>query len=125
MLCQTCQRAFQGTFPREYTTHHSSIDQLETSAYQSCHICKILWNAISKRPPIRTQESWTTSLSQNVGHTKPISQYILLQSSLFRRDNPQNISELSFVLNKNGINSSGDVFLFGLQPLKCKSFSIQ
>jgi hypothetical protein len=59
-----------------------------------------------------------------VGHMKPISQYILLNSSLFREDN-DDISELSIVVNKNGIETSGQVFLFGLQPLKCEILPIQ
>jgi hypothetical protein len=121
MLCKTCQNIFQGPYPHKRSDHHSYISQLERAAFEECCICKVLWNAISGRPPTGIEEALEAPRMQEAVAMKPISQYDIRHKSSRSRDNVYDISELSFIVDQKGIKNGGRAFMFCLQPMRGES----
>ena len=120
MLCLTCQNIFRGSCPHNRSRHHSYIHQLEQAAFEECHICKVIWDAISDRSPICTKEALAPRIQGTVTMS-PISQYSIRHRSSRSRDNIYNISELSLVVDKNGVGNGGLLFMFCLQPMRSET----
>lgn len=119
MLCQTCQKIFRDSCPHKTTKHHSYIHQLEQAAFEACLICRVLWYTISDRTPTSTKEALEAPLIEEEVALKPISQHSIKHRSTRSRDNIHNISELSLVIDKNGVsNNGGRLLMFCLLPMK-------
>ena len=119
MLCQTCQKIFRGSCAhKEYNhNHHIYVYQLERAAFELCHVCQVIWRGISDRPPTIAKEAFEAPPEEEAFTTKPISKYRVEHRSSRSRDNNHNNSELSFVVDKNGVDSGGRSFTFCLQPM--------
>ena len=76
-----------------------------------------MWHGLSDRPPTIAKEAFEAPLEQEAFTTKPISKYHVEHRSSRSRDNDHNISELSFVVDKNGVDRGGRAFTFCLQPM--------
>lgn len=124
MLCQTCLNIFRGSCPHKKSNHHSYIDQLEQAAFEECRICKVIWDAISDRPPTSTEKALEAPRIQEAVAINPISQYDIRHKSRRSRDNIYNISELSFVVDKSGVNNGGRAFTFCLQPMRSETTTL-
>ncbi|KAF8850026.1 HET-domain-containing protein [Acephala macrosclerotiorum] len=128
MICQTCQNIFRGSCSHKRSVfdannHHSYLYQLEQAAFEECHICRVLWEAISDHPPTNTKEALEAPDVQDTVIVKPISQYYIRHRSLRSRENIHNISILSLVVDKNGVPNGingliGASFNFCLQPMR-------
>jgi hypothetical protein len=109
MLCQICQRIFCGPCSHSTSAHHLCIDELEQSASESCPVCRVLWTAVSDRPPANTKEIVKSSTIQTAPAKKPISRYHIKHCSDLGA-----AQELSFVVDKDGVNRGGSSFEFHL-----------
>ena len=63
------------------------------------------------------REAFEVPPEQGALITGPISRCFLQHTSSWSIDNNQNISELIFVVNKNGVDYGGYIFNFCLQPI--------
>jgi hypothetical protein len=113
MLCQTCQRIFRDFCPYKESDHHSYVHELEQAAFEACSICRVLWRAISDRPPGHPKEISEISGIQGAVNMKPISRHRIRHQS----NREKGISELSFVVDKDGVNRGGRAFTFCLQAI--------
>lgn len=122
-LCWTCQDIFQGECPHKDINHHLYIYQLQQSASEECFICMVLWRAVSDRRPQELQEAAEGPTHGNLetGAERPVSKCRLSHKSSWMSDNPNNISELSFTVNRNGVVNGGTSYTFCLQPLASKA----
>lgn len=121
MLCQTCQNIFRDSYPHKNSNHHLYVHQLEQAAFEACRICRVLWHAISDRAPSTAEIALEASGMQETVVNKAISQYNIRHKPTRWRDNIYNISELSFTVNKNGIDHGGKEITFCLQPRRSET----
>lgn len=63
------------------------------------------------------REAFEVPPAQGALITEPISRYDLQHKSSQSVDSNNNISELIFVADKNGVNHGGWIFMFRLQPM--------
>jgi hypothetical protein len=111
MLCERCSQIFRGPCPHGEQDHYYSVRELERAAFHKCHICRVLWRAISDRAPDDVRANLTDDTGHGVVPSKPISKYRMRHKLLYTKE----ISELSFVVHHNGVLNGGRAFLFCLQ----------
>ena len=121
MLCQTCQNIFRGSCLHQNSNHHLHVHQLEQAAFKACRICQVLWHAISDRAPSTAEIALEAPGMQETVVNKAISQYNIRHEPTQGGDNNYNISELSFTVNKNGIDHGGTAVTFCLQPRRIET----
>lgn len=111
MLCTTCRDIFFGHFDQRTYTHHLHARDLEHAAFRKCHICRVLWNAISDEPRLSEQPEGSENPCP-----KPVSGYYIRRKSI----GGESILELAFTVNKNGIDTGGKCITFCLQSMNGK-----
>lgn len=100
ILCERCSQIFRGSCPHGEQDHYYSVRELERAAFDKCYICRVLWQAILDRAPDDVRVN-----------SKPISKYRMRHKVPYTDE----ISELSFVVDQNGVLNGGRSFLFCLQ----------
>jgi hypothetical protein len=111
ILCERCSQIFRGPCPHGDQDHYYGVRELEQAAFDKCHICRVLWRAISDRAPNDVRVNLTDATSHRVVRSKPISKYRMRHKVLYTNE----ISELDFVVDQNGVLNGGRAFLFCLQ----------
>jgi hypothetical protein len=119
MLCDRCSRIFRGPCRHGTQDHYYSVRELEQAAFDKCHICRVLWQAISDKAPDDARVSSTEAADHRLVPSKPISKYSMRHKVLYTNE----ISELSFTVDKKGVLNGGRAFLFCLQNMRGKSKS--
>ena len=117
MLCKRCSQIFRGPCSHGEQDHYFKVRDLEWAAYNNCHICRVLWQAMSDEAPKNVGLNPTEGTSQRDVLLKPISKYHMRHKVLYTNE----ISELSFVIDRNGVLNGGRAFLFCLQNTSGKS----
>ena len=83
----------------------------------------VLWRVVSDRRPQELHEAaeGPTYGRLETGVERPVSKCRLSHKSSRMSDNPDNITELSFTVNRNGVVNGGTSYTFCLQPLASKA----
>ncbi|KAF2472698.1 uncharacterized protein BDR25DRAFT_353021 [Lindgomyces ingoldianus] len=111
MLCKCCSQIFRGPCPHEERDHHYSVRELEQAAFEKCHICRVLWKGISNKAPHKVKANPTEATGHRHVPSKPYSKHRMRHKVLYTNQ----ISELSFVVDRNGVLNGVQGFLFCLQ----------
>ena len=111
MLCQTCLEIFRNSHPLKQSNHHFSIDELRKSALRACDICRVLWYGVSDSPP--DDPKATVGIYEIKGgmNAKPVSKHVIGHKAGQEKGN----LDLSFVVDKEGVDSGGRAFSFCLR----------
>lgn len=117
MLCARCSQIFRGPCRHGEQDHYYSVRELEQAAFNKCNICRVLWQAISDKVPNDVRVNPTEVTGHRVIPSRPISAYRMRHKVLYTNE----ISELSFVVDQNGVLNGGKAFLFCLQNTSGKS----
>jgi len=114
MLCEVCHEIFRNSYPSKPSDHHFSVHELQQAALRDCYICGVLWYGVSDLPPDHPKANIDAPNLKRAPNTKPISKHDIRHRAVQGNE----ILELSFAVDRNGVDNGGRSFTF---PLQAKS----